>query len=104
MPKDDGFLNVDLEVGARSRTQLVPLVDTLQGKLFELFHGRIRGLYRTHYQTRGVVRNASSTIHELAAVIEALNVTERRAWDAARMRDFNIGVELVRGIRSVELA
>jgi hypothetical protein len=104
MSRDDGFLNVDLEVGARSRAQLAPLVDAVQGKLFELFRGRIGGLYRAHYQTKGVMRNASSTIHELAAAIEAVNASGRRAWDAAKMRDFNIGVELTRGVRMVELA
>jgi len=104
MPRDDGFLNVDLEVGARSRAELVPLVDALHGKLFELFRGRIRGLYRVHYETNGCGRNASDTIHELAAAIEALNASEQRAWDAATMRDFNIGIELARGVRSVELA
>ena len=102
--KDDGFLNVDLEVGARSRVQLVPLIDALRGQLFELFRGRIRGLYRADYETNSCARTASATIHELAAAIEALNAPARRAWDAATMRDFNIGIELERGVRSVELA
>ena len=53
MPKDDGFLNVDLEVGARNRALLAPLVEALHDTLFELFRGRIRGLYRAHYESHG---------------------------------------------------
>lgn len=101
---DDGFLNVDLEVGARTRTQLAPLIDAFEGELFELFRGRIRGLYRAHYESNGCQRDASNTIHELAAAIERLNRSGRRAWNTAVMRDFNIGVELARGVRSIELA
>jgi hypothetical protein len=104
MRKADGFLNVDLEIGARSRAPLAPLIDVLHGELFELFRGRIRNLYRAHYEIHACGRDASATIHELAAVIEALNAPARRAWDAATTRDFDIGVELERGVRSVELA
>ena len=100
----DGFLNVDLEIGARSRTRLAPLLDVLDGQLFELFAGRLRSLYRVHYETKGCARDASATIRELVAVIEGLGPPARRAWDAAVMRDFNVGAELERGVRSVDLA
>lgn len=105
MPKDDGFLNVDLEIGARTRAQLAPLIDGLQGKLFELFCGRIRGIYRAHYEVSGCgPRNASDSMRELVTAIEALDASGRRAWDTAALREFNIGVALARGVRSVELA
>jgi hypothetical protein len=97
----DGFLNVDLEVGARLRAPLMPLLAALDGKLFELFRGRLRSLYRAHYQTRSCGRNATTTIHDIAAVIEALDPPVRRVWDAATMRDFNIGIELARGNRTL---
>jgi hypothetical protein len=103
VPTDDGFLNVDLEVGARTRVHLGPLSEALQGKLVELFRGRLRGLYRAHYQSVMCRADASAAIHELAAVIEALKPPARRAWNTAVMRDFNIGVELARGVRSIEL-
>ena len=83
MPKNDCFRNVDLEVRALSRTQLGPLGDVLQCKLFELFRGRIRGLYRVHYEVSACGHDASASIRELAAVIEGLNRSEWRAWDAA---------------------
>ena len=100
----DGFLNVDLEIGARSRSRLAPLIDALDGKLFELFAGRLRSLYRVHYETNGCAHDASATIRELVAMIEAQSASARRAWDAAALRDFNVGVELERGVRYVELA
>jgi hypothetical protein len=104
LPGADGFLNVDLEVGARTRAALGPLVDAVDGTLFELFRGRIRSLYRAHYESSGCHEDASATIRALATVIEGLPRPARRAWDAATLRDFNVGVELERGVRSVELA
>ena len=100
----DGFLNVDLEVGARARASLTPLLDAFTETLFELFRGRIGGFYRGHYEVSGCARDASATLHQLAATIEALPRRARAAWDAAPVRDFNIGVELERGVRNIELA
>ncbi len=104
MTADDGFLNVDLEVGARTRGKLAPLIDALDGTLFELFRGRLHGLYRVHYEIAACTSDASSAIDALAAAIEALDAPARRAWDDAALRDFNVGVELARGVRSIELA
>ena len=104
MAGPDGFLNVDLEVGARARAQLTPLVEALEGTLFELWRGRIRGLYRAHYEVSSCVRNASATLHALASAIDALTPRARRSWNAASLRDFNIGVELARGVKNIELA
>jgi hypothetical protein len=99
----DGFLNVDLEVGARTRAALAPLLAALESTMFELFRGRLRGLYRAHFEIHGCTRGASATIHSLADAIEALRPTARRAWNAAALRDFNVGVELARGVRDIEL-
>lgn len=105
MAHDDGFLNVDLEIGASSRAKLAPLLDELQGSLFELFQGRIGRLHRVHYEISGCgPPDASATIHELSSVIEGMSGAGRRAWNAAELRDFNVGVELRRGQRAVELA
>jgi hypothetical protein len=104
MLKSNGFLNVDLEVGADKRAQLAPLLDAFDGKLLELFRGRLFGLYRAHFECNGRVTDASSTIRELVAVIDGLNPAARTAWDQATMRDFNVGIELAHGVKSVELA
>lgn len=105
--KDDGFRNVDLEIGARTRAQLAPLIEQLDDKLFEMYLGRIRGLYHACYESLGPssiraadrpAPNATGVIHELADVIEGLNASGRRAWNAAATRDFNVGIELARGV------
>lgn len=99
-----GFINVDLEIGTRTRVQLAPLLDALDGKLLELFRGRIGRLYRAHYEINAKARDASTAIHQLAAAIEAMGSAGRRAWREAAMREFNIGVELTRGVPMIELA
>jgi hypothetical protein len=105
VPKANGFLNVDLEIGASSRAKLAPLIDALDGKLFELYVGHIGRSYRAHYELSGCgEQDASSTIHALASIIEALGPAARRAWRAATLRDFNIGVELQRGVKNIEFA
>ncbi len=104
MPKQQGFLNVDLEVGARTRVRLEPLIRALRGRLFELYRGRLDDLYRVHYQINACAVDASATLHELAAAVEALDPVARRAWTNAARRDFNVGVELARGVALVELA
>jgi hypothetical protein len=99
--RPDGFVNVDLEVGARTRAALAPLIEELEQ--YELWRGRIGRLYRAHYEVH-LCPGANATIHKLAAMIEALHGPARRAWNAAPFRDFNIGVELEPGVRNIELA
>jgi hypothetical protein len=103
--KGEGFLNVDLEIGARSRARLLPIIEQVADQLFEMYIGRIRGLYCACYELigpNGRRYNPSAVIHGLADVIEGLNASGRRAWNAASKRDFNIGVELNRGISMTE--
>ena len=99
-----GFLNVDLEVGARTRAVLDPLTEALRASMSEIFHGRIRGLFRGHYEISSPRHDPSHRIHALASVIEQLRGPARKAWNATTWRDFNVGVDLERGVRSVELA
>lgn len=101
--RPDGFLNVDLELGARSRAALAPLVEEFDRRMVSLWHGRIKSLYRAHYEVHLCARGVNATLHELAARIETLRGPARRAWNAAALRDFNIGVELERGVRNIEL-
>jgi hypothetical protein len=106
--KDVGFLNVDLEIGARSRAQLAPLIEQFEDQLFEMYIGRMRGLYCACYELGGRTKskrsNPSVVIHELADAIEGLTASARRAWNAASMRDFNVGIEIARGVKTAEHA
>ncbi len=98
------FLNVDLELGARTAARLAPLVEELSEKLHELFRGPMRGLYRAHYEGSFQAATASATIRRLVRVIDGMSPAAKRAWRAARVRDFNVGVELSPGARAIELA
>ena len=99
-PSHRGFLNVDLEVTARTRAQLASLMNELDHKLVPLWHGRVKGRYLATYEARKYgLTSATATIHELARVIESLSASGRRSWRAAAMRVFDIGVELARGDR-----
>jgi hypothetical protein len=81
------------------------LIDELRGRLFELYVGRVRSLYRAHYELIGCAApTADATINALAGTIERLKPAARRAWNRASMREFNIGVELGGGVPSIEHA
>lgn len=105
--EDRGFINVDLEIGARTRARLAPLIEQFGGTLFEIHIGRIRGLYHAHYESPGAssirrkgrrAPTPSDVIHQLADAIERLDTAGRRAWDHASIRDFNVGVDIARGV------
>lgn len=103
----DGFINVDLEIGARTRARLAPLIEQFKEHLLEMHVGRIRGLYHAHYESCGPssIRRkgdrgptSSEVIHELANAIERLDSAGRRAWNGASIRDFNVGIDIARGV------
>ena len=95
---------MDLEIGARTRAQLAPLIEALPRGVHEIFRGRIRGVYRVDYEIYRPRAGANAVIRDLAGVIERLPRAARRAWDAAVRREFNVGVELAPDASSVELA
>ena len=87
------FLNLDLEIG--SRFALGPLREAMARRrgVFELFHGRIGGLTRAHFQVHARTHTADATARALARLVDSLPVAARRCWARARLRDFNIGIE-----------
>lgn len=95
---------MDLELGASTRSALEPAMVAIENRMVEIFRGRMRGQYRAHYELAEVGHDASSTIERLADVVESLRGRARSAWLAAARRDFNIGVEILGGQRSIELA
>jgi len=93
--KDDEetkFLNVDLDIYARSDLQ--PLVNALGKKVYELHVGRVRRTYYAHLELDGRgPASPDAAIRRFAALIRALPKAERKRWNDAKMRDFNIGVQ-----------
>lgn len=102
MDEQSHFLNVDLEIGSTRR--LDALDGELGPKLFEMFRGREGGLYRSHYEFPGQRETASETIRDLISVLTKLGPAGRRCWRAARVRDFNVGIQAGAGPQSLEVA
>jgi hypothetical protein len=85
------FLNVDLDI--YSRSPLEPLVRALGQKVSPLYVGRELRLYSAHLEIAGYPKNADAAIRGLAVAVERLPREKRKVWDAARTRDFNVGVQ-----------
>src|SRR5207249_10952612 len=68
-------------------------VTALGRKVFVLYVGRIRRTHRAHLELAKLTRTADATIRGFCSLIEALPKLERDLWNAAKARDFNIGVQ-----------
>jgi hypothetical protein len=90
-PETTHFLNVDLDI--YSRSNLAPLVSALGKKVFVLHEGRDKRTYCAHLEVTRITTNADSTVRAFCALIQSLPRAERKLWDTAKFRDFNIGVQ-----------
>jgi hypothetical protein len=84
------YLNVDLDI--HSRTPLEPLVKALGRSILVLHVGRDERRYIAHLET-GVTGSADRAIRRFAALIRKLPRAERRIWNRAQLREFNIGIQ-----------
>jgi hypothetical protein len=98
------FLNVDLDLFSKSNLQ--PLVTAMGNKVRVLHFGRYKGTYRAHLEVAAEPRNpnANSRIRAFCALIRALPKAAIEQWNAAKIRDFNIGVQAMKQPNSYELA
>ena len=85
------FLNVDLELYSRSNLQ--PLVASLGQRVFTLHVGRDGQTYSAHLELSREPKTADLAIRSLAALIHTLPKAERKLWDTATVRTFNVGVQ-----------
>ena len=53
---------------------------------------------------RGCAGTPSETVAELIAVIDRLSPSARAAWDAASVRDFNVGIQSPASGQPLELS
>ena len=87
------FLNVDLDI--YSTTRLNKIVKAFGQKVTVLYCGRWGDLFGARVETYDSVLRANPTtvIRQLVALVKALPPAERRIWDQAKAREFNIGIE-----------
>jgi hypothetical protein len=85
------FLNVDLDI--YSKRDLEALVTALGKKVIVLYVGRLRRTHRAHLELAKTTKTADATIRGFCALIETLPNVECDLWNAAKVRDFNIGVQ-----------
>ncbi len=101
-PMGTHFLNVDLDI--YSRRNLQPLVTALGKNVMVLYAGRVRRTHEAHLELATVTKTADATIRGFCTLIKALPKVERALWNAARARDFSIGVQAGRQPRSTDFA
>jgi hypothetical protein len=101
-PEPTHFLNVDLDI--YSHKDLQPLVTAMGRKVIVLYVGRQKRTYSAHLELYRMAKTADSTIRSFCALVRALAPRERKLWDQAKVRDFNIGVQSGMQPRSYELA
>jgi len=85
------FLAVDLDV--ESTSSLGPLSDALAHDCLEISRFQVGRAERIAFQTARLVRTAEATIRALLRSLNGLPASARRSWRAARVRDFNIGIQ-----------
>jgi hypothetical protein len=101
-PATTHFLNVDLDI--YSKADLRSLVTALGKRVMVLYLGRIRRTHSAHLELAKITKTADATIRGFCSLIEALPKLERDLWNAAKVRDFNIGVQAGTQPHSTEFA
>lgn len=88
---DSHFLNVDLDL--KSKADLAPLVAKLGRKVVVLHERKERGAYYVSLELSKQQASPEACMAAFAKLIEALPRPERRLWDAAASRRFDVGVQ-----------
>jgi hypothetical protein len=84
------FLNVDLDI--RSHSSLEPLAAAMGKKVSVLYVGRERRYYKAYLELHQIAQS-DSTIRGFCALIRKMPKAERKLWDNAIIREFNIGMQ-----------
>jgi hypothetical protein len=90
-PETPHFINVDLDIYSKSNLQ--PLLAVLGKKVCVLYAGRDKRTYSAHLELTRITGSADAAIRAFCALVQALPRAERDLWNAAKVREFNIGVQ-----------
>src|SRR5829696_8586239 len=99
--KETTFLNVDLDI--YSKFDLQPLVTALGQKVIVMYVGREGRFYSAHLELARRPKTADAIIRGFVTLIRALPRAERKLWNTAARRDFNVGIQAASQPRSYEL-
>ena len=85
------FLNVDLDV--RSKVPLDSLARALAPRVFALYVGREGSRYAAHFEIETASNDADKLISQFVADVRRLPRVQRKIWDRAEHREFNLGFQ-----------
>jgi hypothetical protein len=85
------FLNVDLII--YSRSDLQPLISAMGKHLIVLYLGREGRVHKSCVEVSGMPKTPESAIRAFCKLIENLSPADRKLWDNAKTRTFDIGVD-----------
>jgi hypothetical protein len=94
------FITVDLEIGSRGKVDEIAAV--LGPRMAEMYRGKIGTLNHANYEGDGG-DTIDETIENLLRMLRKLNPAGKREWRAAKVRDFNIGIQAGMKPNSLEL-
>lgn len=98
-----GFMNVDLDILSRAR--LGAIEAAVSRTAYALYSGSIRkGIFLLRLECNSDPTDADTATIKLCAAIEALGSNERRLWDRALKRTFDVGYEIMPGCRAVHVS
>jgi len=85
------FLNVDLDIW--SRKPLDKLVQALGRRVVTLYAGRDGRRHVAHLEMESARTDPDRLIRGFVSLIQRLPPRERRMWDSAERREFNLGIQ-----------
>ena len=85
------FLNVDLDL--ESRASLEPILKAFDRKVVILHSARESRGFVARVELNRFAKDPDRAIRAFCRLLEALPIAARRRWNAARVRDFNVGVQ-----------
>ena len=98
-----GFINVDLDIV--SRAKLGAIEASLSQTAYSLYSGPVRkGIFLLRLECNSDPKDADTATIKLCTAIEALGSNERRLWDRALKRTFDVGYEIIPGCRAVHVS
>ena len=97
------FMNVDLEIVSRSK--LAAIATAVSDTAYALYCGPLRkGIFRLSLECNRCPKDADTAIVGLCDAVDRLGRAERRIWERALRRTFDVGYGVAHGDATVHVA